>query len=688
MLKAKRQSFPAGRKASSIWKLSLLLLSSPSLADWIIQHDPISPTEGQPVAVTVQTEGPPFPDQLWLHYQLVDPGKYISQADEAFQTSWKTIPMADSGLGGDLSANDGILAARLPGSLQKHRRLVRYLVTRNKKLGKHVAEISEHHAYFVYDGLPDWYGAINPKSPVSSLSEKKRFPSSALSRVPVYHLISKQEWIEAATWRPSGHPSRSADANDYRYTGTLVYDGKVYDHVKFRARGGVWRHAMGKNMWKFNFRKEQPFQAYDQFDSPYLTAWDKLNLGACIQQGQYGLRGEHGMFDALTYRLFNLTGTPAPSTHWVHLRVIDNAEEASKDQYNGDFWGLYLAIENIDQAFLNEHNLATGNLYKIEHRRPLVRHIGVPFVHSPSEAYQFLNSLSRGSQNAHWWQQNIDLTKYYRYRSVVESVRHYDISEGKNYYYYFDGGQNRWITIPWDVDLTWGEHMYGSGKDPFYRAGVFHDEERKADFQTELTSFKDLLFNEDEMERLIDDYASIIDPSSDTHSLADADRAMWDYHPVMRSRYSSSRQAGQGRYYFGDESASFKVMVAYLKQFVQKRSRWVNQSLLKGSPILERPELRLEEAGGRFLLSATNVENRETNYQWRSAEIRDQAPGIRGKYEIEGSIIPNQNSLHYELPKKDPGTYRIRARTDDPNERPSRWSLPIEIVIGHAVSSD
>ena len=81
-------------------------------------------------------------------------------------------------------------------------------MTRKKKLGKHVAEISEHHAYFVYDGLPDWYGAINPKSPVSSLSEKKRFPSSALSRVPVYHLISKQEWIEAATWRPSGHPSR------------------------------------------------------------------------------------------------------------------------------------------------------------------------------------------------------------------------------------------------------------------------------------------------------------------------------------------------------------------------------------------------------------------------------------------------------------------------------------------------
>jgi len=203
-----RQFLPTSLWISSIWATSLLLHSSHSLADWHIQHDPISPIEGQSVAITVQTEGPPFPDQLWLHFQVVDPGKYISRADKAFQTSWRAIPMVDSGLYGDITASDGILTGRLPGTLQKHRRLIRYLVSTSQKVSKDVEDISEHQAYFVYNGLPDWYGAINPKSPVPSHSEKKRFPSSALSRVPVYHLISKQEWIEAATWRPSGHPSR------------------------------------------------------------------------------------------------------------------------------------------------------------------------------------------------------------------------------------------------------------------------------------------------------------------------------------------------------------------------------------------------------------------------------------------------------------------------------------------------
>jgi hypothetical protein len=137
--------------------------------------------------------------------------------------------------------------------------------------------------------------------------------------------------------------------------------------------------------------------------------------------------------------------------------------------------------------------------------------------------------------------------------------------------------------------------MYGSGKDPFYRAGVFGNEQRDTDYQTELAAFQDLLFNNDEMDRLIDDYGSIIDPSSDTHSLVDADRAMWDYHPIMRSRYSRPHQASQGRFYFGNEAATFGVMLAYLKQFARKRSKWVNQRLLNDLRIADRPKLHSEE---------------------------------------------------------------------------------------------
>jgi hypothetical protein len=124
-------------------------------------------------------------------------------------------------------------------------------------------------------------------------------------------------------------------------------------------------------------------------------------------------------------------------------------------------------------------------------------------------------------------------------------------------------------------------------------------------------------------------------------------------------------------------------MIVYLKQFVQKRSNWVNQRLLNDLSKGDRPKLHLEEVGGRFLVSVSNAEPKETHFQWRIAEIQtqEQAQWIRGKYEIEGSVLPDQNSMQYQLSEKAPGTFRIRARRQNLTDRPSRWSLPIEIVI-------
>ena len=140
-----------------------------------------------------------------------------------------------------------------------------------------------------------------------------------MSRVQSYHLISSAAAVEKATWtEPTG-------GKEYRYTGTLVADGKVYDHVRFRARGGVWRHAMGKNMWKVDFNSGHAFEARDDYGRPYTVKWGKLNLRACIQQGDYGHRGEQGMFEAVGFRLFNLAGVESPRTHWVQMRFVTGA---------------------------------------------------------------------------------------------------------------------------------------------------------------------------------------------------------------------------------------------------------------------------------------------------------------------------------------------------------------------------
>ena len=135
---------------------------------------------------------------------------------------------------------------------------------------------------------------------------------------------------------------------------------------------------MGKNMWKMDFQRGHYFQARDDYGNPYETTWDKLNFSACIQQGSFGQRGEQGMFEALSFRLFNLAGCPASKTNYVHFRIIDETYEdgtrnaahspltASGTQYDGDFWGLYMTIEQMDGRFLDEHDLPDGNLYKME----------------------------------------------------------------------------------------------------------------------------------------------------------------------------------------------------------------------------------------------------------------------------------------------------------------------------------
>lgn len=157
---------------------------------------------------------------------------------------------------------------------------------------------------------------------------------------------------------------------------------------------------MGKNMWKFNFTPGHRLAARDGYGRRYLGKWDKLNLGACIQQGDYGMRGEQGMFEAVTFRMFNLAGTVVPRTNWVHLRVISGAEETPADQYRGDFWGLYLAVEEIEESFLKEHGLPDGNLYKVEGFGPTAQQVAAGQPADTRDAREFMAAVMRGGGRA------------------------------------------------------------------------------------------------------------------------------------------------------------------------------------------------------------------------------------------------------------------------------------------------
>ncbi len=653
-----------------------------------VEHSPRAPRAGEKVAVRLSRAGPL--DSAVVEYQVVLPGNYISLKDAAYRSGWVQAPMKKA-------AGAEEWSAEIPSAVQTHRALVRYRIharAGGKALdlpGKEDAQ--PNYAYFVYDGVPGWKAAIDP----SSWDPRKRgateFTSQVMSQIQSYFLIARLKEVESATWY-----QQSFD-KEYRYTGTVVADGQVYDHVPFRARGGVWRYSMGKNMWKFNFNKGHHLEARDDYGTRYHAKWGKLNLRSVIQQGDYGRRGEQGMYEAVGFRLFNLAGVEAPRTHWVSLRIVAEKEEAPADQYHGDFWGLYLAIENEDDDFLREHGLPDGNVYKMMFGQGQRSHQGQGQPTDGSDLQPFLQGIRRGGSAEAWWRKNVDLPRYYSYRSIIEAIHHYDVSDGKNYDFYFNPQTGKWQAIPWDIDLTWGDHMYGGGRDPFLHAVVSLPALR-LEYQNRLREVRDLLFNPSETGRLIDECAALIHRPG-APSIVDADRMKWDYHPIMASRYVMPSKSGKGLFYQSAATHDFAGMVAQMKEYVAHRADYIDRVLLADPAVPAAPSAEYAGPAGypadRLAFKAkVAADQRLAALEWRAGQVdgpgRADQPKRAGHYEIS-TVWQSGELRQWNEPLTMPAgalqsgaTYRVRCRVKDNSGRWSHWSEPVQFAVGSNVS--
>ena len=657
-----------------------------------VEHLPKQPKHGETVTITTEPSLVPEGAELEVEYQVVRPGSYVHIDDAAYEQNWKTLPMNDLGQAGDAKAKDGVYTAQIPKSVQQHRHLIRYRVSIRTALGQAVTapypdDTAPNFGYFCYEGVPNWSGRARTRDKVVEYS------SEALTQVPVYHLISKKNDVETSTW------NEQYRGDNYKWKGTLVYDGEVYDHIRYRARGGVWRYAMGKNMWKFDFNRGHGFQARDHYGREYNTRWDKLNFSACIQQGNYLHRGEHGMFEAVGFKLFNLTGVEAPNTHWVHFRIIDEAEETGATQHDDDFWGLYLAIEQMDGRFLDEHGLPDGNLYKMEGGSGELNNQGPLAATDKSDLNTYLNRY-KGNPSESWWRANIDLPRYYSYRTVVEGIHHYDIGYGKNYFYYLNPETQKWATLPWDLDLTWASNMYGNGEEPF-KSRLLLNSVFKVEHGNRAREILDLLFNNDEGYKLIDEHAAIIDGlDTSKPSIVDADRAMWDYHPVMVSGKVNSSKSGNGRFYQKASTKDFPGMVKLMKNYVRSRRTFILRTAARDTRFPDQPEIRYV-GGENFPVNNLRFHSLEfadktgefAGMKWRLAEVTaPDAPAFDPqnprKYEIDAvweSDVIGEFVDHVAIPEgvaKVGHWYRARVRMLDDTNRWSHWSDPIEFQAG------
>ena len=124
---------------------------------------------------------------------------------------------------------------------------------------------------------------------------------------------------------------------------SLVIDNEAFKNVAIRAKGNTSLSSVatyGNDRYSFKIE----FDHYSSENTYY--GLDKLCLNNIIQDNTY-------MKDYLTYQMMNYFGVNAPLCSYVQITV------------NGEDWGLYLAVEGVEESFLERnYGSSYGELYK------------------------------------------------------------------------------------------------------------------------------------------------------------------------------------------------------------------------------------------------------------------------------------------------------------------------------------
>ncbi len=328
----------------------------------------------------------------------------------------------------------------------------------------------------------------------------------------------------------------------------MVYDGVVYDHIRYRLHGANGRYQPGKRNWRFEFNRGHYLAARDHQGELFPRKWAHLTTG---KGSNNRLVLTFGLNEVVNYYLWNKLGVPAPRTLFFHFRVVDGADEAA-DPYNNDFWGLNWAQEDYDGRFLDTHNLAKGNLYKLINGQRAVdpgqdmveqqRYQG-PFATTNGTDGAAIQSGLLSAQTSDWIRSHVNCPAWYRYHAVCEAVRNYDFwpDANKNAAWYFEPPYTaandylgRFWTLPWDTDSTWGP-TWNSGQDLVYN-GIFlaagHPDLR-IEYLNTIREVRDLIFQPDQINPVIDCFAAGI------KNFVPADLARWSNAPAAGGNYVS-----------------------------------------------------------------------------------------------------------------------------------------------------
>ncbi len=283
----------------------------------------------------------------------------------------------------------------------------------------------------------------------------------------------------------------------------LENDGETWTNVEMRIRGDDSRKFPKKSLKiKFN-------------DEPFKNGRDKINFNAEYTDPTY-------MRQFLASYIYNKIGHPCFKAE--HARIY----------LNGEYFGIYLMVENIDSDFLLSNDIdPIGNLYKATHDGACLSIF--------DDIYVAWEKKTNEHQSRDDLQVLIDSLEYVPesdYYDFCKRTFDYDkmlniiamnimLSNGStyyhNYYMYHDiHGTGKWTMLPWDMDKTFIAYSSSFPYDfsgwewihdnPFLERALVN-EQIFSDILNRIDQFRQSIFNNETLHPIIDSLANTLESS-------------------------------------------------------------------------------------------------------------------------------------------------------------------------------
>lgn len=239
---------------------------------------------------------------------------------------------------------------------------------------------------------------------------------------------------------------------------TLVIDGEKFSNVAIRAKGNNSKSLTEKyGLDRYSLKIE-----FDHFEGKTYYGLDKFCLDSSFQDNSY-------MKTWITMDMMDYMGVPTPLCSYTWVRV------------NGEDWGLFLAMEEPEEAFTQRNfGKGYGKLYKPDYRSLEDENadVALRYTDDAFESYDnifrnakfkitdadkerliaALKTLSTG-ENLETAINVDEVLRYFTVQVFVVNLDSYLGKTGHNYFLYEEDGVLS--ILPWDYNLAFATYSLG-----------------------------------------------------------------------------------------------------------------------------------------------------------------------------------------------------------------------------------